>query len=63
MKTNRLFPALCLLLSVSGWGVAEEPPAGFVALFSGKDLAGWVQMNGSKFIAEDGVIKHRQGMG
>lgn len=63
MKTSRVFPALCLLLSLAGWGVAGEPPAGFVALFNGKDLTGWEQMNGSKFFAEDGVIKHRQGMG
>lgn len=63
MKTSRVFPALCLLLSIAGGGVADEPSAGFVALFNGKDLTGWEQMNGSKFFAEDGVIKHRQGMG
>jgi hypothetical protein len=63
MKTSRVVPALCLWLSVAGWGVADAPPEGFVALFNGNDLAGWVQMNGSKFTAEDGVIKHRKGMG
>jgi hypothetical protein len=63
MKTSRVLVALSLVLSMAGWGVADEPPTGFVALFNGKDLAGWEQMNGSKFFAEDGVIKHRQGMG
>jgi hypothetical protein len=63
MKTSRILAAMCLLLSIAGLGVADEPPAGFVALFNGKDLAGWVQMNGSKFCAENGAIKHRQGMG
>lgn len=63
MKRNRLFPALCLLLSVAGWGVADAPPEGFVALFNGKDLTGWVQVNDSKFTAKDGVIKHGKGMG
>jgi pimeloyl-ACP methyl ester carboxylesterase len=42
---------------------ADEPPAGFVSLFNGKDLTGWEQMNGSKFVATEGVIKHDQGLG
>lgn len=63
MTISRVFPAWCLLLSIAGPGAAAEPPAGFVALFNGKDLSGWVQMNGSKFVADDGLIKHRQGMG
>ncbi|HNQ87807.1 MAG TPA: DUF1080 domain-containing protein [Verrucomicrobiota bacterium] len=63
MKKNRLFAALCLYLSVAAWSAADTPPEGFVALFNGKDLGGWVQMNGSQFVAEDGVIKHRKGMG
>lgn len=63
MKTCRVFPALYLLLWMASSGVADDPPEGFVALFNGKDLTGWEQMNGSKFTAEDGVIKHRRGMG
>ena len=63
MKTSRVFPALCLLLSIAGSIAADETPEGFEALFNGKDLAGWEQTNGSKFVVEDGVIKHRQGMG
>lgn len=63
MATRRLFPALCLLLWIAGFTGANEPPEGYVALFNGQDLTGWVQMNGSKFFAEEGVIKHRQGMG
>jgi len=37
---KRLLTALVLLLSVTGLRAAE-PPAGFSALFNGRDLAGW----------------------
>lgn len=63
MKPQRLYPALCLLLSMALIASGDDPPEGFVSLFNGKDLKGWEQMNGSKFTAEDGVIKHGQGMG
>jgi hypothetical protein len=63
MKTCRLAFVAYLLLAFVGSARAGEPPEGFVALFNGQDLAGWEQVNGSKFIADDGVIKHRQGMG
>jgi len=29
------------LMVLGGWAPADEPPAGFTALFNGKDLAGW----------------------
>ncbi len=41
-------------------GKAEE---GFVSLFDGKTLDGWHLMNGAKFVVEDGVIKHNEGLG
>lgn len=63
MKNGRFFSAWCLLLAMAGSSRADGPPDGFAPLFNGKDLAGWEQMNGSKFFAENGVIKHRQGMG
>ena len=59
----RSWSAFCLLLLMAGMLIADEPPEGYVALFNGKDLAGWEQVNGSTFTAEEGVIKHRQGMG
>jgi len=63
MRIRPVYLAFCLLLSMAGWALADEPPEGFLALFNGKDLAGWEQMNGSKFAAKEGVIKHNQGMG
>ncbi len=66
MKTFNIvrnWSAFCLLFLLAGMLIADEPPEGYVALFNGKDLAGWEQVNGSTFTAEEGVIKHRQGMG
>ncbi|MCU0961015.1 MAG: DUF1080 domain-containing protein [Pirellulaceae bacterium] len=63
MQTSRLFAVAYLLLTFVDMARAGEPPEGFVALFNGRDLSGWEQMNGSKFIAHEGVIKHGQGMG
>lgn len=63
MSCQRVVLGLCLVLVVAVMSIAEEPPEGFVALFNGKDLTGWEQVNGSKFVAEKGVIKHGQGMG
>ena len=63
MSCQRVAWGLCLVLVVAVIGMAEEPPEGFVALFNGKDLTGWEQVNDSKFVAEKGVIKHGQGMG
>ncbi len=63
MKIQQVSFVLCAWFLIAAGLAAEEPPKGYVALFNGKDLTGWEQTNGSKFTAEDGVIKHRQGMG
>ncbi|MBM4001375.1 MAG: DUF1080 domain-containing protein [Planctomycetes bacterium] len=61
---GRSIASLCLCVSAFAPANAEPPEdLGFVSLFDGKSLAGWEQMNGSKFTAENGVIKHGQGMG
>ena len=60
---HRVVLASCLVLVAALSSIAEEPPEGFVALFNGQDLTGWEQVNGSKFVAEKGVIKHGEGMG
>ncbi len=36
---------------------------GFAPLFDGKTLDGWHLMNGAKFVVEDGVLKHKGGLG
>jgi hypothetical protein len=36
---------------------------GFTQLFNGKSLDGWHLENGARFVVEDGVIKHRGGLG
>ncbi|NIP24127.1 MAG: DUF1080 domain-containing protein [Phycisphaerae bacterium] len=36
---------------------------GFVPLFDGKTLDGWHLMNGAQFVVEDGVLKHKGGLG
>ena len=36
---------------------------GFTRLFNGKTLDGWHLENGARFVVEDGVIKHRGGLG
>ena len=41
----------------------EQPEEGFVSLFDGKTLDGWHLMNGAKFVVEDGVMKHKGGLG
>ena len=50
---------LILLLLVAGPLAADE----FEPLFDGKSLAGWQLMNGAKFSAADGVLKHNGGLG
>ena len=47
------------LLLIGGPLVADE----FEPLFDGKSLAGWQLMNGAKFSAADGVLKHNGGLG
>ncbi|MDA0369808.1 MAG: DUF1080 domain-containing protein, partial [Proteobacteria bacterium] len=36
---------------------------GFTPLFDGKTLDGWHLMNGARFVVEDGVLKHKGGLG
>ena len=54
--------ASCLLASPIAVA-AEKPEEGFTSLFDGKTLDGWHLMNGAKFVVEDGVIKHSDGLG
>jgi len=56
MKTTPLIPTLLLLLCVSAIQSAEEE--GFVPMFNGKDLTGWVNANCAPetWTVKDGVI-------
>jgi hypothetical protein len=58
-----LVRAACLLVLVVGPAIAAEADDGFVPLFDGKTLKGWVIMNGGKFAAADGMIQLRGGSG
>ena len=42
---------------------AETNEEGFTQLFNGETLDGWHLENGARFVVEDGVIKHRGGLG
>lgn len=53
----------CLLSAPHGSLAAGKAEEGFVSLFDGKTLDGWHLMNGAKFVVEDGVIKHNEGLG
>jgi len=37
--------------------------SGFASLFDGQTLDGWQLTNGAKFVVEDGVLKHKGGLG
>src|SRR5690349_14354507 len=55
----KLFPALCAALLSFGFVICgAEPESGFVQLFNGKDLSGWVNVNcaPNTFSARDGII-------
>lgn len=54
---------LCLLGGANMVLAAGKTEDGFVSLFDGKTLGGWHLMNGTKFVVEDGVIKHNEGRG
>ena len=41
----------------------KQVEAGFVSLFDGETLAGWHPTNGANFVVEDGVLKHKGGLG
>src|SRR4051794_5222791 len=54
---KRLALPVVLLFTLAPCLPADEPPAGFVSLFNGKDLAGWKATGNPKvWGAEDGVI-------
>ncbi len=58
--------AAIVFLAATDTSRSAEPSSveeGFVSLFDGKSLDGWVIMNGGKFVAEDGVIKLNGGGG
>ena len=54
---NRWLTSLLLVVSfyVPSWASAEETEPGFVSLFDGKSLAGWVSAPGA-YAVEDGAI-------
>ncbi|MEZ6101739.1 MAG: DUF1080 domain-containing protein [Pirellulaceae bacterium] len=54
-----LGPRLALADSKEG----QQDDEGFTQLFDGKSLDGWHLENGANFVAEDGVLKHRGGLG
>ena len=41
----------------------NRPPAGFTALFNGKDLTGWSMVGPGRFVVENGMLKTEGGMG
>jgi hypothetical protein len=55
--------ASCLLNARNLSLAADKTEEGFVSLFDGKTLDGWHLMNGAKFVVEDGVLKHGDGLG
>ena len=66
----RVIPNLLACLAVIGvalWGQVryserpKPPDTGWVSLFNGKDLTGWVKVGNEKWEVEDGVI-HGQGI-
>jgi hypothetical protein len=57
------FAASYLLAGANFALSADKAEEGFVSLFDGKTLDGWHLMNGAKFVVEEGVIKHDDGLG
>jgi hypothetical protein len=58
----RIIRVLILAFSLGGNGLlacAEEPVAGFVPLFNGRDLSGWHTLPGGTWEVKDGVIVGR----
>jgi hypothetical protein len=59
MNRTALFAtALVLALGASARAADNTPPAGFEALFNGKDLAGWKSGKEGHWKVEDGVIAY-----
>ena len=64
----QLVPIIALLLTfllpaANFTFAAEKDETGFSPLFNGKTLDGWHLENNANFVVEDGVIKHRGGLG
>ena len=51
-NTLRTIPALCLLF----YAAVATGADGFIDLFNGKDLSGWINPPGSGWVVEEGVI-------
>ncbi len=48
---------LAMGLALASPGIAQAPPGkGWIPLFNGKDLSGWVKNGQEKWVAEDGTI-------
>ena len=62
-QTMIAIAASCLLSASQASFAANKAEEGFVSLFDGKTLDGWHLMNGAKFVVEDGVLKHNEGLG
>jgi len=50
-----VFSALALIASLTSSAAAAEPPAGFQAIFNGKDLTGW-EATGDYWSVKDGCL-------
>lgn len=64
--TKRTITPLCACVAglfVFSTLSAGEPPAGFTALFNGKDLAGWKAKPGGWVVEDGGVLARRKGGG
>jgi len=59
-KTSLWLPVLLISFVLSAQR-RDEPNPGWVSLFNGKDLTGWVKVGNEKWDVEDGVI-HGQGI-
>ena len=53
---NQALMALFGLILASSTGAQAPPGKGWIALFNGKDLSGWVNNGQEKWIVEDGTI-------
>lgn len=62
-----LFTIVCLAMLILQAGCGEvvtndtQAKAGFLRIFNGKDLTGWEQSGGAKWVVEDGAIVGTQG--
>lgn len=63
MKTQALVAMWTVLLGGAARAGADKIDEGFVRLFNGRDLSGWVIENQGKFSVRDGVILQDKGSG